>query len=166
MAVPSWFAIHVKPNAERAAWRRLRDQCFEVYLPLLTVRRAHNGCMRERRLPLFPGYVLLLLDIDGADERWKSIGNTRGVISLLPTTENPMPIARGQVFDLLRKENRGLFRIGDVRAGDDVQVFRGTLADQVLRVLESKGDRVRCLWHCLGAQRVVDLRVADVQVLR
>lgn len=158
-----WCVAQTKPNAERQVRRRLRDQLFAAYLPLLTVRRAVLGRMVERQVPLFPGYLFVEIDLDA--ERWKAVTNTRGMLALLPTSERPISVTPQVIDDLRTAEYGGLFKRGVVRPGERVRVFRGTLVDQVLECIETNGDRLKLLWVCLGAPRVVYARISDVTVL-
>jgi|SRR5262249_39829702 len=159
-----WYVCQTKPNAERQVWRRFNDQNFIAYLPLLSARKAVNGRIYERKAPLFPGYVFISLDM--TSEIWKPATQTRGVLHILPHSDSPRAIAAHHVEDIQRAEGEGLFKCGVVRPGEKVRMFRGTLVDQILECLESKGDRLKLLWNCLGAPRVVYARLADVTVLQ
>jgi transcriptional antiterminator RfaH len=162
-----WYVAKTKPNAERAAARELNNQLFASYLPWLTVRTAHNGAMVTRREPLFRGYIFIALDLDDdPEERWKKVNSTRAVTTLLPRSDSPLPISTDEVDGLRQAELAGHFRAGDVVPGDRVKVFRGSLAEQVLECIESHGNRIRCLWSCFGALRVVEVPLANVTVLR
>jgi len=159
-----WYVCQTKPNSERQVRRRFEDQGFLAYLPLLSARRAINGRILERKAPLFPGYVFVTLDTD--DDEWKPATATKGVLTLLPSSERPRAISARDVEAIRSAESAGLFRSGVVRPGERVRMFRGTLVDQVLECIESKGDRLKLLWNCLGAPRVVYARISDVTVLQ
>jgi transcriptional antiterminator RfaH len=159
-----WYVCRTKPNCERQAKRHLLRQGFDAYLPMLSVRRLIREEMQTRNLPLFPGYLFIRLDLDG--EHWKHIGGTRGVIALLPSSERPHSIKVEDVDGLKEAEAAGLFRAGAVEVGENVMIFRGTLAGQVLKCISVAGERISCLWTCLGAERVVSVQTRNVSVLR
>lgn len=161
----AWYVAQTKPNAERIAVRRLNEQSFTTYLPLLTSRHAKNGRVTERKTPLFRGYLFISLDL--LDDYWKRVNSTYAVLALLPRSDNPVSIAGRHVESLRTAELNGYFRAGAILPGDRVQVFRGTLAGQVLECIDGGGgSRIKCLWSCLGAMRVVSVPIVDVTVMR
>lgn len=161
-----WYCAQTYPLREMAARRRLRDQEFDVYLPLETVRRPISGRVVDQQKPLFPGYLFVQLDLDDdPEQRWKGVSYTKAIMSLLPSSERPEIIQRSQIERLADFEKQGFFKRGTVRPGERVRVWRGMLADQVLECIESHDDRIRCLWNCFGAPRVVNLRISEVTVL-
>jgi transcriptional antiterminator RfaH len=159
-----WYVAKTKPNVERKAKEWLEDQSFACYLPWLLIRKAHYGSMISIREPLFRGYLFVSLDLD--EDGWKCVNSTRYVMGLLPRPDFPLAISTSEVEGLRLEEQAGHFRAGDVFPGDRVRVFRGFLADQVLECIASQGDRIKALWACFGAPRVVDVPTADVTVLR
>lgn len=164
MAV-AWYVAQTKPNAERQATRRLKAQAFAVYVPMLRNRTASRGTVREQSTPLFPGYVFVRLDLDDPEGHWKAVNSTRAVLTLLPTSERPAAVRAEDVEGLQQAEAQGVFRRGIVAPGERVKVFRGNLANQVLECVANEGERLRCLWYCLGAHRVVSVPAANVLVL-
>jgi len=163
----AWYVVQSKPNAEREALRRLRNQSFECYLPMLTVRRYVRGRMCERLEPLFRGYLFVKMAIDDIeDHAWKAVGSTQGVLTVLPTCEHPEAVRDSEVDALIDAELHGYFRLGAVLPGERLKMFRGSLVNQVLECIKVQGERISCLWSCFGAQRVVHVHLADVTVLR
>jgi transcriptional antiterminator RfaH len=163
----SWYCCRTKPLLETTAQRRLRDQSFITYLPMLTRRRPHKGRVIEFHEPLFRNYLFVQLDIsDNIGQHWRQINNTRAVSSLLPRSEAPDPISAIEVEALQQAEGEGYFRSGMILPGDRVKVFRGTLVGQVLKCIECRKNRIIALWSCLGSQTRVVLSLADVGVLQ
>ena len=158
-----WYVCQIKPNAEFTARDRLERQGRDSYLPLAHERVVRSGRVVTATSPLFRGYLFVNLLADDREAR-SQVQNTRGVLTMLPSAEAPIPIADNQVQELQQDEERGRFQWGAVEAGDDVTPVRGSLAGQVLRCVAAN-DRtgvIKALWHCLGADRVVTLRANEV----
>jgi transcriptional antiterminator RfaH len=160
-----WYCCRTKPLLETTAQRRLLDQRFTTYLPMLTLRRPFKGRVLEFREPLFRNYLFVKFDVHDIGERWRQINNTKAIASLLPRTEAPDPIADAEVERLQEAEHEGYFRSGIIIPGDRVKVFRGTLVGQVLDCIECRKNRIVALWSCLGSQTRVVLALSDVGVL-
>lgn len=162
-----WYVAQTKPNAERAAQRRLNRQRFATHLAMRTTRTAVRGVIVEHLSPLFPGYLFVLLDVAAADEHWKHVNSTRAVMTLLPTSERPIAIRHSSDIESLHEAERdGILVSGIVLPGATVRVYRGALVSQVLEVIDCVDDCVRALWDCMGAKRVVSVPLDDVTVLR
>jgi len=160
----SWYVAQTKPQSEAIADKELANQAFTTYLPRVTVRRKVVGRMSEVLEPLFRGYIFVALDL--AADHWKAVNSTRGVLALLPRPAEPQSIAASEIDGLKELEGQGLFKTGAVKPGEKVRVWRGSLADHVLECIEDRGARIRCLWACFGAPRVVDVALSDVTVSR
>jgi transcription antitermination factor NusG len=97
-----WYVAETHPCAEQYAVVHLRRQGFEPFLPTCRVWRVgRGGAGMEHVLPLFPGYLLVPLDLAGAG--WRRVNGTRGVRRLLGNNpEWPVPVD-DRAMDLLLK---------------------------------------------------------------
>jgi transcriptional antiterminator RfaH len=86
-----WFVVATYAHAEERAETNLRDQGYEAFLPLITVRRCHHHVVRIVDRPLFPGY--LFTRFDAQREPWRPITNTPGVYDLIRNRATGMPEA-------------------------------------------------------------------------
>ena len=57
-----WYVMHSKPQKEVFLRERLRIQRIEVYLPSFRLRPVNPRARKE--LPLFPGYLFVLVDLE------------------------------------------------------------------------------------------------------
>src|SRR4029077_12421643 len=104
---PRWFVVATYSQAERRAVSNLRDQGYETYLPMVTVRRRDNAIrslLHRVEVPLFPGYCFVRFD--ALRDPWRPITNTPGVYSLLRSTSTglPEPVRNGAVEALREGE--------------------------------------------------------------
>jgi transcription elongation factor/antiterminator RfaH len=145
-----WYAANVRPNAERAALAHLSRQGFRSFLPtrLKTIRHARQ--FRTSIAPLFPGYLFVSLDI--SRERWRSVNGTVGVVSLVMTGNEPLPVPQGVIETLidLSSEN-GIVQFEKMQAGQRVKILTGPFAEQcgTLDSLDDRG-RVHVLLDMMG----------------
>jgi transcriptional antiterminator NusG len=73
---PTWGVFEL---ASRKVEAELIKKRFGIYVPECEETIVRRGRKIERRLPLFPGYVFVLMPF--TDENWNRIFNIRGVIA-------------------------------------------------------------------------------------
>lgn len=72
----NWYLLQTKPRDEQRACENLHRQGVEVYLPEITVEKVVRGKRKSTVVPLFPGYVFVLIP---AELSHTSVRSTRGV---------------------------------------------------------------------------------------
>ena len=73
----SCYVVATKAGRERLAARQLQNQAFDVFLPLRNKSVRHARRIITRKVPLFPGYLFVRMDIDAV--RWRAVNGTIGV---------------------------------------------------------------------------------------
>ena len=76
-----WYAVAAKPRQEVIALANLKNQAFDAFLPLLTLRKRRQGKWQEVVEPMFPGYLFVCTD--PADQSVAPIRSTIGVVGLV-----------------------------------------------------------------------------------
>ena len=152
-----WFVARVHSNRENSAQFNLERLGFRNYAPRMgrTVRHARK--LRQVLLPLFPGYVFLILDL--SRDRWRAVNSTFGVASLIMGAEQPMPVPCGVVEALVMSENSGLVRLdNDLEIGQKVRILSGPFAGALCRLvhLDDRG-RVRVLLELMSTEVTAQL---------
>lgn len=160
-----WFAVQCGPHRESGAALQLRNQGFQVFLPLRPKTWRHARRIETRHVPFFPGYLFVVLDLDR--DRWRSVNGTFGVQRIVTGGEEakPLPLPRG-LMDALRCEadERGCLRPnGLLRVGQGVRILAGPFGDRIgeLIGLDDAG-RVRVLIELLGGRIPVVLSRGEV----
>lgn len=114
-----WAAVMTKPNCERSAAERARDQGYALYVPLTLSRR-------NKVIALFPRYFFALIS-----GHWNSLRHTRGVTSVVGSGESFSEVRASHIQELMDRENeKGLIvdpRFSFAR-GDAVEIISGLLA--------------------------------------
>jgi transcriptional antiterminator RfaH len=137
----------------------LRRQGFEVYLPQFGRQRRHARRTDVVRLPLFPGYLFLHMDLSSS--RWHSVNSTVGVHSLLCQGRMPAAVPEGVVEELRARETMdGLVPLRSLMVleqGERLRIVDGPLNDRVgIYEKMTGGERVVLLLQLLGREvRVV-----------
>lgn len=88
-----WFAVRVKPRAERVVADALRGKGYEEFLPLHRERRRWSDRVATVEAPLFPGYVFCRFDV----QRRLAIVTTPAVLQIVSIGKTPHPIADDEI---------------------------------------------------------------------
>ena len=136
-----WFALRVKPHAEKSVDRVLRSHGIESLLPLYTDRRAWSDRIKSLDRPLFPGYLFCRPSPDTP----LKIVTIPGAVGFVGFGAGPEPIPAPEIHALERilDSGRRLRPLAILHEGQAVQVRSGPLAGLHGRILRIKSD------HCL-----------------
>src|ERR671933_452453 len=108
MDAKSWYAVHtysghenkVKTNIERRAESLgLRDKISRILVPVEEETRNRNGRRSTIKRKVFPGYVLIEMDLD--DQTWYLVKNTIGVTGFVSSGQKPVPLQEHEVQNIL-----------------------------------------------------------------
>ncbi len=123
----------------------------------------HARRFETRKVPYFPGYIFVALDV--ALQRWRSVNGTFGVRSLVMQGDRPLPIPPGLVerFIALTGEDGLLDLSGGLDAGASVRILSGPFAEMIGR-LERVGPtgRARVLIAIMNGEIPVDLEMREL----
>jgi len=125
-------------------------------MPRQTRIVTHARRKIERRLPFFPGYMFVLLDLDR--DRWRAVNGTMGVRTLVMQGEKPLPCPVGLVEKLQSfSDENGIFNAAfDLKMGDAVRIVNGPFADAIGKLARLDGaGRVRILLQIMRAEITV-----------
>ena len=164
-----WFAVQCKGNREHGAAIQLRNQRFQVFLPLREKTWRHARRIEVRRVPSFLGYLFVALDLDR--DQWRSVNGTIGVQRLVTAggDARPVPLPRGLVEGWRSEtDDQGCLRHEELlRVGQAVRIQSGPLGDQLGELVElDDSGRVRVLIEILGGRVPVVMSRAKVMAAR
>jgi transcriptional antiterminator RfaH len=147
-----WYVAQTQPHAEERARVNLERQGFRTYLPRYRRERRHARRRDIVKAPLFPGYIFVELDIEGAP--WRSINGTLGVTQLVCYGERPAAVPAGMVEEIVgRAGEDGLIELqpATLRKGEPLRIVSGALAEcRGLFERMADQDRVVLLLDLLG----------------
>ena len=137
----NWYLIQTKPKSHVTASKHLKQQGFDVFLPLTIKTIKKNGKFFNKTIPLFNGYLFMGTSIDPVP--WKSVNGTRGISRAVTLDGVFRPVNTNIVEGLQYRcnENDVIQRLNDIVAGDRVKIERGPFADFICTVDEIEDSR-------------------------
>jgi transcriptional antiterminator RfaH len=155
-----WSVVQTESQRENIAARFLEQAAFEIYLPRCLIRQG----MRERVVPLFPGYLFVEII-----EQWWSVRWTTGVIRLLMVDDRPAKISTAMMDAIRKREGSdGLVKLPrkgsrGLLCGDRVKILRGSFEGRFgIYQGQSGGVRSRILLDLLGREVQTVIATADM----
>jgi len=151
-----WYVVQTHAQREYFAQLQLRNQAFRTFLPLYekTVRHAQKTV--QKKAPLFPGYLFMVLNVDL--DRWHAVNSTFGVSRLVTAGDRPLPVPRGVIETLISmsSSDRAIMFHPVLEPGQKVRLQSGPFAEQlgILQHLDDRG-RVAVLLEMMGAWHTI-----------
>jgi transcriptional antiterminator NusG len=175
-----WYVVHtyagyenkVKSNLEsRIASMNMEERIFEVVIPMEDVTEFKNGKRQVVSKKVFPGYLLVRMDLD--DDSWYVVRNTPGVTGFVGLGARPTPLSRREVENILQVKAEGVEapKKGRPRleyeVGESVRVREGPFADFSGTIAEINEDqlKLKVLVNIFGRETPVELEFAQVAKL-
>ena len=172
MAEAKWYVVHtysgyenkVKANIEKTIEnnKHLAEQILEVRVPMEEVVEVKNGVKKTVQRKLFPGYVLLNMDMN--DDTWYIIRNTRGVTGFVGPGSKPVPLTEAEMKPLgIKSENISV----DFAEGDSIAVVAGVWKDTVgvVQKMDHSKQTATINVELFGRETPVEISFAEVRKL-
>lgn len=169
MAEAKWYVVHtysgyenkVKANIEKSIQNlHLEDQILSVEVPMEDVVEVKNGQKKTVQKKLFPGYVLLHMDMN--DETWYVVRNTRGVTGFVGPESKAVPLTEAEMANLgIRPEQVQI----DFEVGDTVQVISGVWENTVgqIKAINMSKSMVTIGVDMFGRETAVEISFYDIK---
>lgn len=176
-----WFVIQTLSGHENKVRdtinRQLRmgDQVpvYEALIPENKVKEIRRGKAITVTKKLFPGYVLVRMDLyteDGAvDEKaWYFVRSVQGVLGFLGGATRPLPLSEAEFLDMnpaLSEESAAPVLVIGVKVGDMVQIKDGAFMGyegNVSAIDETRG-RLTVVISIFGRSTPVELEFWQVE---
>ena len=176
---PRWYIVHTYSGQEDMVEKNLRlriqsldmqDRIIQVLVPTEEEVVFKDGKRRSERKKLFPGYILVQMDMD--DESWYAVRNTPGVTGFVSSEDEsdkrpkPVPLEDKQIEDILKQVESDATRIKiGLEMGETVRITEGPFVDfigAVNDIDEGKG-KVRGLVSFFGRETPVELDFLQVE---
>ena len=178
----AWYVIHTYSGYENKVRTNLEhriesmdasDLIHRVIVPTVDEIEVHGGVRRTVSRKIFPGYVLVHMNIleenDPESSRaWFVVRNTPGVTGFVGSGMRPVPLEQPEVARILRqmRAEEPRVRVGFI-VGQSVRIVDGPFVDFVGVVDEinlEKG-KVRVLVSMFGRETPVELDFLQVERL-
>lgn len=120
-----WYALYVRPNAEQAVAKMLREKGYDAFTPTYRLRSRWSDRVVESERPCFPSYVFGRFDA----EIKAPIVSTPGVIRIVGFAGRAAVLPDAEMDAVLRLSESMLARPHPfLRVGQRVSVRSGPLA--------------------------------------
>ena len=172
MAEAKWYVVHtysgyenkVKANIEKTIEnnKHLAEQILEVRVPLQDVVEMKNGARRTVQKKMFPGYVLLNMEMN--DDTWYVVRNTRGVTGFVGPGSKPVPLTEAEMKPLGNKTENVSIDFGE---GDSIAVVAGIWKDTIgiVQKLDYSKQTATINVELFGRETPVEISFAEVRKL-
>ena len=169
MAEAKWYVVHtysgyenkVKANIEKSIQNlHLEDQILSVEVPMEDVVEVKNGQKKTVQKKLFPGYVLLHMDMN--DETWYVVRNTPGVTGFVGPESKAVPLTEAEMANLgIRPEQVQI----DYEVGDTVKVISGVWQNTVgqIKAINMSKSVVTIGVDMFGRETAVEISFYDIK---
>ena len=164
----------VKSNLEsRIASMNMEERIFEVVIPMEDVIEFKNGKKQVVSKKVFPGYLLVRMDLD--DDSWYVVRNTPGVTGfvglgrdrrLFPVKRSRTSCRSSRRTPKARRRKKSRPKL-EYEVGESVRVREGPFADFSGTIAEINEDqlKLKVLVNIFGRETPVELDFAQVAKL-
>jgi transcriptional antiterminator NusG len=170
-----WFIIHTYSGFEEKVKESLegRAQAFgfahkigQILIPKEEVVELRNGKKVTSKRMLYPGYVLVQMDMD--DELWHAVKNTPRVTGFVGGGNTPVPLSPDEVNSILNRQATSAERPRpklNFEKNEMVRIIDGPFANFSGKVDEVNQDRntLRVLVTIFGRPTPVELDFLQVE---
>lgn len=146
----------------------LEEQIPRILVPTETVTAMKGGKRRTVKKKLYPGYVLVEMELD--DPTWFLIRETPGVGDFIGSHGKPEPMSEDEVSKLLgqvqKDEDKPKLKI-EFSAGDAVKIKEGPFEnyDGVIEEVDAQKGSVRVVITVFNRPTPVDLGYWQVEAI-
>ncbi|MFI3177003.1 MAG: transcription termination/antitermination protein NusG [Eubacteriales bacterium] len=172
MAETKWYVVHtysgyenkVKANIDKTIENRhLEEQIIEVRVPMQDVVEVKNGARKTVEKKLFPGYVLLNMEMN--DETWYVVRNTRGVTGFVGPGSKPVPLTEDEMKFLGVKKEDVVVQFAE---NDTVAVIDGVWKDKVgnIQRIDAHKQTATILVEVFGRETPVEIDFTELQKIQ
>jgi len=171
-----WYVVHAYSGFEKSVMRSLQERVQraelneffgEIIVPTEEVVEMRDGQKRRSDRKLFPGYVLVQMEMNG--DTWHLVKDCPKVMGFIGgTLEKPAPITDKEAEAILQRVQEGaekpkpkvLFEIGEV-----VRVTDGPFNDfnGVVEEVNYEKNRLRVAVSIFGRSTPVELEFGQVE---
>jgi transcriptional antiterminator RfaH len=168
MAGERWYVARIRTEVDRCAINNLEYQQFEVYWPRYHERRIVRGHKIDTSYPVFRGYLFLFFNI--AEDKWRAINYTLGVIHLLPLhLEIPMALPIGFIEGLKTSVNLMEIKktVANFTKHQLVRLVAGPFAAHQARIVDCEKKSARVIISSFaGRETLVTVDTEHLEAIR
>ncbi len=175
LSTKNWFIIHTYSGFEQKVADSLRtraeafgfnDQIGQILIPTEEVVELKNGKKVTSKRMLYPGYVLVEMDMN--DALWHEVKNTPRVTGFVGGGNAPVPLTPDEVNSILYRQSTAAERPRpklNFEKNENVKIVDGPFTNFSGKIDEVNADRntLRVLVTIFGRQTPVELDFLQVE---
>jgi transcription termination/antitermination protein NusG len=178
-----WYVLHVYSGYEKRVEesvnniiqeKKLDGILFQIKVPMRDVAEMKNGKKRIQKKKIFPGYVLLEMELD--KQHWKEvyslIKNLQGVTGFVGANKqkNPIPITQEEARAMLQiigesKTDVFIKQKYDFKHGETVKITDGPFSTftGVIEEINHEKNKLKVMVGIFGRSTPVELDFTQVE---
>ncbi len=168
-----WYVIHcysgyenkVQHNLEqRIDTMGMKNLIFDVVVPTEEEIEVKEGKRRKFERRVFPGYVLVQMIL--TDESWHVVRNTPGVTGFVGMGNDPTPLTKQEVSQIIRRMEADSPRIKvSFKIDQKVRIIDGPFNDFIgtVEAIDMEKNKVRVMVSFFGRETPVELDFLQVE---
>jgi transcription antitermination factor NusG len=158
VVVEKWYAVQVRPRAEKQVAAALVAKGYENFLPLYRRRSRWSDRIKVVELPLFDGYLFCKMDVT----KRLPLLKTPNVIGVVGIAKNPVPVDEKEIKDIfaLVLAEAGAEPCPYLHVGQRVRIDRGALSG-VEGILVAQSKPARLVVSVTLLQRSVSVEIDE-----
>lgn len=169
----AWYLIYSKSRKEQIAIDNLKLKGYEVYLPMVPVKKCKKSECRYTLSVMFPQYFFIHL-CDETDD-WESIGLTVGVANIVRFTQKPIRVAdklitflkNYELIESIKRKSTTELK-SELTTGDKVRILNDNIhfggLEAIIKTKCSK-DRVILLLHYATNNHKINIHQSQLEAL-
>ena len=169
-----WFVIQTYSGYEKKVKEDLLDRAqlynmahkiLRVEIPTETIRTEVNGKMKDVEENLFPGYVLVEMNM--TDEAWFIVRNTPNVTGFVGSHGNrskPTPLFEEEINEILVGMGQLVREVDfEVFVGKRVRIVDGAFSGFEAPITAINGDKLTLIVDMFGRETPVELDMHQIE---
>lgn len=132
-----WYVLHVYSTFEQKVANHIKEQATikgmidsfgEILVPTMQVIDVKNGKKVEKESKLFPGYLLVSMEMN--DATWALVSSAPKVTGFLGAGNRPSPISNEEAEKIMRQSEEGVSTSASIsyEIGEHIRVIDGPFA--------------------------------------
>ncbi|MFN3535497.1 MAG: transcription termination/antitermination NusG family protein [Desulfatiglandales bacterium] len=151
-----WWVVRTRPRDEKAlAWFLFRSQ-IGYYLPMVKRRQPSEKGKRFSLIPLYPGYLFMVADIEG---RYQAIRSNK-ILEVLEVKDQWRLLEELRNIQLAICSNQRLYPTKEYEPGEEVVIGRGPLKG-VKGVIVRKENSTRLILRITSADLLCYVKIPE-----
>ncbi|MCF8369873.1 MAG: UpxY family transcription antiterminator [Bacteroidales bacterium] len=160
-----WYALYTRSRFEKKTWRYLQEAGIETYLPLVKTLKQWSDRKKWVEEPLFRSYIFVRI----SKAEYYDVLNVTGVVRYITFEGKAVKVPEPQIQAIklfINDEEEHSFSYENLKVGEKVEIFRGSLKGIYGRLVEIRGkQKVKIEIESVGQSIVLTIPGSYLKVI-